>query len=224
MTGQSCWPASAASLGWMPTAAKRPRWVWANLTAIALVDAVVPIVMICSTPTSSAAFSTSSRSAQSRSSSRCACVSTREKAACGGRAHGLATSFASGMAAVGGRHRLVRLGAGLPGAWHVGDGTGLVADQFQAISRHLEALTTEVFMQAGVKLGDEIGVEAGRQVVNGSGSQAAKMVVQVAARIVPRQFPPVPTVSLVASPTATQASRALYTVARLILGIRDRTA
>ena len=31
--GQSCWPTSAASLGWMPTAAKIPRWAVASSSA-----------------------------------------------------------------------------------------------------------------------------------------------------------------------------------------------
>ena len=86
----------------------------------------------------------------------------------------------------------------------------LVADQLQSVSRHLKTLATQVFMQAWVELGDQIGVESRRQVVNGSGSEATKMVMQVAARVVPRAVPRrFPRSSLVATPTATNASSAL---------------
>ena len=44
-------------------------------------------------------------------------------------------------------------------------------------------------MQAWVELGDQIGVETGGQIVNGAGSKATKMVMQVAACVVPGAGP-----------------------------------
>ena len=114
--------------------------------------------------------------------SRCACVSTSGETGCDGAVHDLAAP----------RREVERRLAGPPRARSrrvvsasLGVGLLLVPDQFQSISGHLETLATQVFMQAGVELGDQIGVEAGGQVVNGSGSEATKMVMQVAACVVP---------------------------------------
>ena len=66
-------------------------------------------------------------------------------------------------------------------------------------------------MQAWVELREQIGVKTGGQIVNGAGSKATKMVMQVAACVCTLSWaPPAPVVNLVATPTATQGFRVLY--------------
>ena len=48
--GQSCWPTSAASLGWMPTEAKMPGFSLARSREPVLEAAVMPTAMIWETP------------------------------------------------------------------------------------------------------------------------------------------------------------------------------
>ena len=127
--------------------------------------------------------STPSRSARSRRSSRCACVSTKRDIVLASRVHDRCTRLCVGDIGSSAEIGRVRPGRGTIPA--VRNGSALIADQLQSISRHLETLATQVLMQAWVELGDQIGVISGRQVMNGSGSQATKMVMQVAAGVVP---------------------------------------
>ena len=191
----------------MPTAAKRPRWVWAKLDRSRtrrrrradgddLDDAgadgpVQHTFQVCAQPPvvqMGVGIDQRDAGLRRRVHARGRALRRGDLAACAESA--ACSSARSGTVPVSGR-------------------AGLIADQLQAIARHLETLATQVLMQAWVELGDQIGVEAGRQVVNGSGSQATEVIVQVAAGVVPRPVSHRPAVSLVATPMATKASSAL---------------
>jgi hypothetical protein len=66
-----------------------------------------------------------------------------------------------------------------------------VTDQFQAITGDSKALAFEVFLKTGIELGDQGGIEAGRQIVHAAGTQAAEVVMLFAASIVPGGARPV---------------------------------
>ena len=60
----------------------------------------------------------------------------------------------------------------------------LIADQLEAVAGDLETLLTKGFQELGVELGDQLGVEAGGQVVDRARAEAAEVVVVVAAGVI----------------------------------------
>jgi hypothetical protein len=66
-----------------------------------------------------------------------------------------------------------------------------VTNQFQAITSDSKTLTFEVFLKMGIELGDQGGIEAGRQIVHAAGTEAAEVVMLFAASIVPGGARPV---------------------------------
>ena len=84
-----------------------------------------------------------------------------------------------------------------------------VAHQLEAVSGHMEPLAAEIVRELRVELADQLGVEWRGQVVHRPGPQASEMVMEIAAASYRSGVAPSPPVSLVATPVATSVSRAL---------------
>ncbi len=203
----------------MPTAAKMPAVRRASSTTAALVAAVVPMAMICSDIGATAL-------ARAHHPGRRGACGHRDGHACPPSTPDCANRIRSWLAWQSGwraDRRRRRIGPCIGG--YAVPALFVITDEFETVSRHLETLgCSDIPASRGSSLAIRLGVEWGRQIKDrrrfgGSGSGSAGRGGRRTGSESCRRRP----VSLVATPISTKASSALYTVARLILGIAERT-